>query len=416
MQSIQKFWTIINIIGGLSISLLFGLLGETKFSMLIAGVGVFWGLLSFIPYRRKAEMLMSISCISFSILLIEGVFYWVVPRPCIRDFAFTTQAQYSPDSVSGFRVQGQEIRFCRIVNNKIAYDNANYKLTTNRQGYNSKHDFAEISNDSLTRMLWMGDSFSAGLYLKHTIADRLEYWLRFKGIPREVFNYSIDGGGIKNWYQMYVRQGLSELPHQDLVLAIFADNLNRDFAIARTTDEHIEFGRTELPQGDWSLWLAQQERVFKPILHRLSIEAADSMVAYASGAPVCMGFRQGLQIERWWLQWLYYRNPNAMIQQGPDAMGMLTEIANICEKKGRKLTLLSVPDISIYQGNGVNNAHHRMLDSISKRLGCEYINGYEAWAHFPSSLVPGLYLQGDRHWNQRGSDWMAFWLCHSGKL
>ena len=413
MRSIEKFWIILNGFSGLSLALLFGIQGSTKFSFLCAGIGLIFACFSFVPLKLKAEINMSLSGISLAVLLLEGSAFYLVPRPCLIDFAFTSHARYIPDSVSGFRIYGKNIRFTRIVHNQIAYDNASYRFQTNPQGFPSKHDFTKLSADSLTRMLWMGDSFSAGLYLKSNIADQLEYCLKNNAPDSEVLNFSIDGGGIKNWYQMYVKGGVAGIPHSELVLAVYADNLNRNFAIARTTNLSIEFGRSALPQGEWNDWLKNQSNVFKPILHRLNASQADSVMRHVSEKPICYGYRKGLQCERWWLQWVQYKAPEAMIQMQPEAMALLMEIANLCRQNNRTLTLLSVPDLLVYQRLGSQNPHHTLLDSISKQLNCRYINGYAALDAFPSHLVPDLYLKGDRHWNQLGSDWMAAWLCHS---
>ncbi len=414
MSSIEKFWILINSLSGIGIALLFGVQGSTKFSYLCSAIGLLFATISFLPIKWRAEINMSLSGMGLAILLFEGFAYFLLPRPCLQDFAFTTHARYVPDSASGFRIQGENIRFVRIIHNQIVYDNALYPFYHNPQGFPSKYDFSRLSPDSLTRMLWMGDSFSAGLYLKSNIADQLEFCLKKAHPNREVLNFSIDGGGIKNWYQMYVKGGVSEIPHSELVLAVFADNLNRNFAIARTADLNIEFGRSNLPQGEWDAWLKAQSNIFKPILHRLSVSQADSVMRLRSEQPMCYGYRKGLQCERWWLQWVQYKAPEAMIQMQPDGMQLLMEISDLCRQNNKTLTLLSVPDLVVYQRLGTQNPHHNLLDSISKQLNCRYINGYAALDAFPSHLMPELYLKGDRHWNQLGSDWMAAWLCHSG--
>lgn len=414
MRSIEKFWIILNVFSGISLALLFAMQGSTKFSYLLAGIGFTFACFSLFPLKLRAEINMSLSGISIAVLLFEGFAYFVMPRPCFTDFGFTTNARYIPDSVSGFRIQGQNIRFARILQNQIAYDNAFYLLNTNPQGFPSRHNFDNLSTKSLTRMLWMGDSFSAGLYLKTNIADQLEHCLKSDEPNCEILNFSIDGGGIKNWYQMYVNGGIAKIPHDKLVLAVYADNLNRNFAIARTTVSTIEFGRSSLPQGEWNSWLEAQSHVYKPILHRLSADQADSVMHRVSENPVCFGYHKGLQLERWWLKWVQYKAPEEMIQIQPDARLLLMKIADVCKENNRTLTLLSIPDLFVYQRFGSENPHHSMLNSISKELNCRYINGYAALDAFPSHLVPDLYLKGDRHWNQLGNDWMAAWLCNMG--
>jgi len=377
-------------------------------------LGGFWLLLALFSFcrisHRKPEVYLSISFFSLAWLGMECFYYFLIPRPCIQDYSFIVNGYYTPDSLYGFKIRGENISYGRIVNNVCVYDSRAFPMQPNREGFKDQDAFTGEKDSTYKRILWLGDSFSAGLHIEENLPQSLENIALRKGHSLQIYNYSVDGGGIANWHKMYISHLTKQIPHDALILAVYADNLNRDFAVADTNATSILFTRLKSIPENLPEYVSRNHEGMKPILNRLSSAEAEQIIQKASENPICFGFNSGLQSQRWSVFLINRFLRKSHVQENPLAYKQLEAIVRTSHTANRPVILIAIPDLEIYQSQGSHNNHSRELEQYAGRLGCKYINGYQAWDALGKHHAPALYLQYDRHWNALGSRWFANWL------
>lgn len=364
----------------------------------------------FIPKSRWHPEWFFPGIIFSSIWLIwEISFVILFPLAKIQDYAWIVNGEYVPDPNAGFILRGKDIRLGRIVRNMPAYDNAAFPLNPNAQGFPDTDNFELHSAQDSNTILWMGDSFSAGLYLEKNLPQRCEEIFSRKKNGIRILNYSIDGGGLKNWHSLYLKKA-RYVPHQKLVLAVFRDNLHRDFATAMSDAQHVLFTRLKTIPQNLPEWLAAHTSELKPILNRITHQQADSLRALADLQIYERVLPQKLQTEKFLIHILNLLKSGKTDQLTPDIEKDIQEIQMACQAEGSELILLAVPDPELYAQYGEDNIHSRNMKFLAEKYAARFINGYEMYSGFSPWVIQALYLKNDRHWNQQGSDYFAGWV------
>jgi len=144
----------------------------------------------------------------------------------------------SLDSIRGYRFEpNASPRMIRWVNDKKTF---NYHLDINNEGWISKIDYSDKKDSTTKRYLVFGDSFTAGWIMDSTWVDRMNHLSREAGLSVEFYNYSIDGGGISNWYSIYFNEIRNKVQHDGVIIAPYLDNLNRKFIAHFPEEECIK--------------------------------------------------------------------------------------------------------------------------------------------------------------------------------
>jgi len=131
------------------------------------------------------------------------------------------------DSVRGYRfINEPKARYCYFVDTSREID---FTMHVNNQGYASKIDFQPRKLPGVKRYLVFGDSFSAGVIMDTTWVDWLNILFAENNQPLEFYNFSVDGGGMANWWSIYCNEIMDEYEFDGVILAPYIDNINRGF-------------------------------------------------------------------------------------------------------------------------------------------------------------------------------------------
>src|SRR5690606_19137181 len=83
-----------------------------------------------------------------------------------------------------------------------------------------------------------GDSFTDGYFLRKNWVDQVNEMYRKDSIPIELYSFSVNGGGIRNWYQIYQNIIRSKFEFDGVIFAVFGNDLMRDFFVLHQDAEH----------------------------------------------------------------------------------------------------------------------------------------------------------------------------------
>ena len=151
------------------------------------------------------------------------------------------------DPVRGFRLNEIPSRILRITKGEIEYVG---KEKGNNQYFQDRDDWYPLnSNKNIARWAVFGDSFTAGPYLEMNWPDRVEDLVD----NLILMNFSVDGGGLANWYNILIK--IIEKENYDIdgiIFANFRGNLYRGFTIADHSDsDHYMFNRIGFNKLEW---------------------------------------------------------------------------------------------------------------------------------------------------------------------
>jgi hypothetical protein len=131
------------------------------------------------------------------------------------------------DSARGFRLSSYSSRWaCMATDGTVQ---AIGRLQGNSQGFPDRDDFGpHRPHLGIRRVAVFGDSFTAGQYLEQNWPDKVED-LR-PDDQLELLNFSIDGGGLANWYSILENVVNAEAYDIDgVVFAVYGEDLRRTF-------------------------------------------------------------------------------------------------------------------------------------------------------------------------------------------
>ena len=101
----------------------------------------------------------------------------------------------------------------------------------NNYVFSDHHDFTlRRESDEELRFAVLGDSFTAEVMLKTSWPDRVEELLDGRPKTLRLFNMSMDGGGLGNWWSILHRWiGVRDMELDGIILAVACDDLDRHF-------------------------------------------------------------------------------------------------------------------------------------------------------------------------------------------
>jgi len=325
------------------------------------------------------------------------------------------------DSVRGYRLlPSANTRYSYFTNGQ---QQINFVQHVNQQGYASKINYEPRKKPGVKRYMVFGDSFSAGLIMDTTWVDYLNKWCAEKNIAAEFYNFSIDGGGMANWYSIYRNEVLGNYEFDGILLAPYIDNLNRMFVTCWQTPECIkaaylpqqsdfackeEFGFcTYQPHTDSSFVVFEKE-----YYHQLEERENTSLLILAFvrgelewGDP----YERGQQ--KYYSKFLYDGEelPFGQLQKrySPQNLALLDTLAKELSESSRQLLLASIPDKYVLQKKieepGFVALCEKDLQQISKHYAVPLYNGHTAFLNFSKEETERLWLRGDLHWNRHGA-------------
>ena len=141
-------------------------------------------------------------------VLVESIFsglyvYGLLLPPTSGWFFEDSHQTLHFDPVRGYNLTSTPSRIARVTLGQIEYIG---ELKGNSQGFPDRDDFGPGRSSAVhKRIAVFGDSMTAGQFLQQNWPDAVERIPRGSSIPVELLNFSVDGGGLANWWSILTR-------------------------------------------------------------------------------------------------------------------------------------------------------------------------------------------------------------------
>jgi hypothetical protein len=315
------------------------------------------------------------------------------------------------DPIRGIRLGPTPSRYARITNGTLEYIG---HARGNNEGFPDRDDVSPArSSPPKRRLAVFGDSFTAAQFLKTSWPDLVEDLTRQTGTPLELLNFSIDGGGLANWWSVLTRIVAAEKYQLDgVVFAVFSGDLRRGFSITEYQGyTHPMFAR--VPSWDprrFPLTAEQANTYYEP--WEATIVGEKDFDAFVKGdwrPRPSVPFLANLLWEN--VLRPAFRSTEMSLRGVVDVE---RERRAMIEDIRRVLTSMKVPALVVYipdRGRLIKKGAPGEIDRDTREfaewLGAEPINGGLAFDGRTASQIQADWLPYDGHWGQGGSDRFA---------
>lgn len=338
-------------------------------------------------------------------------------------------AQY--DSLIGYKGVPGNFRSVKYSNGVLVYDHMSH---INNQGWFSANDYVPQKRAGIKRFAVLGDSFSSGFNIANPWSDLASD--RMDSV--ELYNFSLEGIGISNWYLIYFNEIL-RYQFDGLIIATSNEqfgisDMDRKLMIMHSANRATYIGQydtlpapndfdSQLPQMIKGYALVPNEEIEEVICkyqpnckEKLSLPPVD---LYFLRTSIVVFKQLGAYFK---LEQEFENHKTEMNNRFPDSKKMKTfkgfgqkypyasllqNIITHCQQTGKEVILASIPDISGVRDTMLAKRTINEMEVLAQTFNLPYYNGFTCFDGMPSSEVDKYYYQYDLHWNQKGATLFA---------
>jgi hypothetical protein len=325
--------------------------------------------------------------------------------------------------ISGYRYMPGKIRYKRIFNGKVLFDNT---FQVNNMGFISNVDFKHSKTSDTYRFIVLGDSFTSGEYISESWPSKLNYEFNSDSINYEFYSFALGGGGFLNSYNQFFYEVIPNYNFDAVILAIFGDDIKRDMIYAdcvngevfyyRSTEiikqiedfERIEFNRnigavlSDFDSEKNLLDLGALQRpypIMSYVLNSLFMrELNQKRLAYYKEIAVVNNTNS---------ETVYCSN-DFIKRYGLAKYNYFIDMVNYCDENSKPMILVSIPGkelVEWYKEEPL--VINQELEFLSDTFNLYYFDTYPQFAKLSEESLDSLFIYYDGHWNQKGSDYFS---------
>jgi hypothetical protein len=335
------------------------------------------------------------------------------------------------DPVIGYRWRPRS-RILSLAKGELIYEN---QLFFNNYGYHCATDYQPEKKSARTfRIVILGDSFTNGVCMPRTWAESLQEVLRARpdhGRDVEVYAFPTDGGGLLNWYHVFMHQILPVFEFDALILGDTVNDCGNKFIVTHSTDEgayigFFDYEQRPVSQADFQRVFPKMTRYYDVIsessLNELSKRAKARPPAKITEADYLPKDDDAADLM---LPAGANSDPESLTEwYGERRLGMLREMVEVCRQRGVPVIYYSMPNRSALLLSKHRPGILRQeagAAAMAKRFRLEYFNGYRVFKDVPTRDIVDLHwLKYDGHWALPAANLfalkMAGWLQQKGLI
>lgn len=401
-------------------------LGLNKIIALAAGV---FFIISSLLIRGllESKVLINITIIFFSYLLFDigiSILYFtntVKPPSYYSSSTWVFEDSWKTvhfDPTRGYTLTEIPSRWARVTKGTVEYIGV---LKGNNQGFPDRDDFsANRESREEKRLAIFGDSFSAGQYLRMNWPDSVEGLAHAKNSSLRLLNFSVDGGGLANWWSILTKMVYAEHYQIDgIVFAVYPGDLRRKFTVS---DHRGERGhaRGRVPSWDPATYPVTVEaaRPFFETPYASHIISSDQFDRFLNGSwtpPLQYDKRARLYFA--WQLWNAVQEvmpkvpPEEFVDFDEDRKKLLRDIRQTISTMGVPVLVVHVPSkLELLKGE-LDPNFVKETRAFADLLGASFIDGKQAFTGQSKDAIKAMWLPYDAHWGQGGSDRFAQFMA-----
>lgn len=407
----------------------------------LAQIGFYWS-----AKERLRKWYMYLVMANFLYLCVEILVYILFVLGIMRSDAqfladaleANTKRWAKYDSIIGYRAIPGQFRNVKYAHNTMVYDHTCY---INKQGWFSKEDYEPYKKNGIKRYAVLGDSFSAGFNIPEAWPDVVSCNMD----SVELYNFSLEGIGINNWYLIYFNEVI-KYDFDGLIVAISNEqfgvsDMDRKLMIMHSEDDATYIGQYDtLPTPEV---FEKQKWQMNRGYSRIDSDQLDELVC--GYLEDCKSGTILLKPDLYFLHTILdlfaqlktyfeiedkYEAYTATIESRfPADKPMMTlddyamkypyayklaEIASHSLENGNDVILVLIPDYTSATNDYIMGQNDKEIRFLASQVGASYFNGFTCFGTTPEDEVPNYYYKHDLHWNQEGvylfSNSFANWL------
>ncbi|HUH75711.1 MAG TPA: hypothetical protein VLZ75_15050 [Chitinophagales bacterium] len=381
-------------------------------------------------YKRFADTKLVLISISLIFLFIELVALIGVKSSYLDSDRFRPVEQFylSPyphfnhkhgsfNSKIGFQWNQQEATVYKYAGEELVFNNT---FKGNNYGFHTAIDFSPKKSPNVKRWIVFGDSFTDGYFLQRTWVDEINTMYKEDSILVELYSFSVNGGGIRNWNQIYHEIIDSNFEFDGVIFAVFGNDLKRKFFVLHQDEDHELYKYyDDIPsQEEVDLDLKKSLNNDLDFMHLFKKE-------FIYTSKICNYiFRKFLEKQ---FHTYYTYNQNALqnefiisndtliinekylTDKYQNNFQLFMELINTIKDQNKEVVLLSIPELNGLKMNlkDQKTQIQKELYWIASQNELTLIDGYQLMIHSGVKSLDSLYFKNDGHWNQVGSNEFA---------
>lgn len=337
-----------------------------------------------------------------------------VERFVFNKLPFYGENSVSFDSISGYRWNKNGVTVRKQAMETTVFENT---FRGNNYGMHSKREYLPQKRyPNIKRWIVLGDSFTDAYFLRNNWVDVVDGLSRQSADSIELYSFSINGGGIKNWYQIYNQLVQPNFEFDGVVFAVFGNDLNRDYFVMHQQEEktlqryYDTVPNRETIQNDIKEIRNDNEIVNAKISRKLY---TSSLLNYLYRRYLEMKFYQSLKKSTQELTHNFLAPYEKRIDElyfekkYGQKFSLMKEMVESLKKSGKSIILISIPEEFGLQINqqGKKTAIQSELMWLCQEYDMKYIDGYKLLLK-PNITKPS-FIPFDGHWRQAASDSFA---------
>ena len=386
------------------------------------------------PARFRNIVVYALYCVLATYLLLEllysTLYYTRIIAPSERPSFWIiedTGGTVEFDPIRGYRLNATPSRHAQITLGTLEYVSV---LRGNSQGFPDRDDFSPARSDpDRVRIAVLGDSFTAAQYLGVNWPDKVEDLAQEAGIDLELLNFSLDGGGIVNWWSILTRLIEAERYQLDGILyAVFDWDFDRSFFIADHRAHRwpwCNYLPWESPDT-WPTTLDQALPLMDPMpnTYMVGTDVFDQALAgeWQPGTPqtwrplIAIKIKETIGNAAARL-WSFVRSrqvveaaptdPPVNEEFQPGVADMVDDMASYSRSRSLPVLVVRIPSKDAI----IHGAPPQPTTlEFAYQTCATFADGSEAFAGMTEDGLRGDWLPYDGHWGQRGSDRFASFM------
>jgi hypothetical protein len=317
----------------------------------------------------------------------------------------------------GFEWSQQQATVFKYAGEKLIFKNT---FKGNNYGFHTAIDFSPKKSPNVKRWIVFGDSFTDGYFLQRTWVDEINTMYKEDSILVELYSFSVNGGGVRNWNQIYHEIIDSNFEFDGVIFAVFGNDLKRKFFVLHQDEDHELYKYYDhIPsQEEVDLDLKKSLNNDLGFMHLFKKE-------FIYTSKICNYiFRKFLEKQ---FHTYYTYNQNALqnefitsndtliinekylTDKYQNNFQVFMELINTIKGQDKEVVLLSIPELNGLKMNlkDQKTQIQKELYWIASQNELTLIDGYQLMIHSAVKSLDSLYFKNDGHWNQVGTNEFA---------
>lgn len=286
-----------------------------------------------------------------------------------------------------------------------------FVLKFNNKGFRGD-DFRKKKRKNVTRIMVMGDSYTAGLDYPdgEVFVDQIDHLLNQGKKEYELMNVSCPAWGTDQHYIYWKKEGVNYAP--DYLLLVLSPNDLREMYNKKicSLDEggNIKIEKAKIPRGEKIGWYLASRSGFYQFLQKKVFKSD-----YGSFSKVFNFFpvNYGKKDSKDWDAPLFLKEPFDEVDATFTLFeALFKDLKKSCDAIGTNLLLSKIPTESEFDGSYETGEHDpnkitNFIDSIAQRYNVPFCNLNEILSKEEDPLK--VYMHWEYHFNKYGHDYLA---------